>query len=231
MTVKSFDQFTSALLEAGFSLGGGNSEGIFSLYAANPLDQYDFSHNPWHTGDPATDPWEWRMRVLDEREDVAYAKVFFRKSGFITRAWYPYFLAARRGGRTLEDEYHAGTLSSDAKRIYTVIAAHERLPFHLIKEQAHFGSQDKTRFERALVDLQMGLYISMCGRKRKTARDGAEYGWSSTVFCVTERFFGEDVFEQAARLTAAEAEAAIRARVLALNPAASPKKLPRFIAG
>lgn len=24
----------------------------------------------WHTGDPETDPWEWRIRVLDERDDI-----------------------------------------------------------------------------------------------------------------------------------------------------------------
>ena len=31
--------------------------------------------------DPETDPWEWRIRVLDERDDIAYAKLFYKKSG------------------------------------------------------------------------------------------------------------------------------------------------------
>ena len=30
----------------------------------------------WHTGDPETDPWEWRVRVLNERNDVAYANSY-----------------------------------------------------------------------------------------------------------------------------------------------------------
>ena len=25
----------------------------------------------WHCGDPKVEPWEWRMRVLEERTDIA----------------------------------------------------------------------------------------------------------------------------------------------------------------
>ncbi len=38
----------------------------------------------WHCGDQEVDPWEWRMRVLEERTDIAYSKVFRGTSGFIT---------------------------------------------------------------------------------------------------------------------------------------------------
>ena len=67
------------LLAAGFSMAGGNSKGI---YAVVPFDwkANDVFDTPvrWHTGEPETDPWEWRMRVLEERDDIAYAKVFFQ---------------------------------------------------------------------------------------------------------------------------------------------------------
>ncbi len=66
-------------------------EGVFTLSDA-------FGESiAWHTEDPETDPWEWRIRVLDEYTDIAYGKLFFRKSGYITKEWYPYFLAVRRG--------------------------------------------------------------------------------------------------------------------------------------
>ena len=92
-------------------MGGGNAKGI---YAVIP---YDWKSTPpgcnivWHTGDPETDPWEWRMRVLEEKKEIAYAKVFFNASGYIAKGWYPYFLAVRRQGMTLEDWYEIGKIS------------------------------------------------------------------------------------------------------------------------
>jgi hypothetical protein len=231
MTNQIFDDFTTALLQAGFSLGGGNPENIFSLYAHNNDEIYNFSDNPWHTGDPQTDPWEWRMRVLNECDDIAYAKLFFRKSGFITREWYPYFLAARRAGRLLEDDYWDGSLSHGARRIYDAISEHERLPLHEIKRKAQFGKEETSGFEKALVDLQMKMYITMCGRQQKIAASGSQYGWSSTVFCPAEKFFDADVFERAAAVSAQEAVEKITAQVLRLTPAANSKQILKFIMG
>jgi hypothetical protein len=189
------------------------------------------SHIRWHTGDPETDPWEWRMRVLDERSDIAYSKVFFKKAGYITKEWYPYFLAVRRGDKQFADEYADGKISSFSKRIYDVIAEHGSLPLHGIKQLAGFGKNDKSRFDAALTELQMKLYLTMCGRQQKLSQKGEEYGWSSTVFCTTESFFGEDVFERAAELTSEEAAEKITERVYSLNPLANEKKIGKFIKG
>ena len=60
------------------------------------------------------------MRVLEERDDIVYAKLFFRTSGFITKEWYPYFYAVRRQGETFEEAYENGTISQMAKRIYEI---------------------------------------------------------------------------------------------------------------
>jgi len=230
--IKNYADFTATLLQAGFSMGGGNSEGIFSLIPWS-WDNEPPYETPvrWHTGDPETDPWEWRMRVLDERSDIAYAKVFFKKSGYITRAWVPYFIAARRGGDSFEEAYSGGTISHDAKRIYSVILENGTLPLHAIKQLAGFGKEEKSQFDRALTELQMKLYLTMCGRQQKLSQKGEEYGWSSTVFCTTESFWGEDIFEDAENLSQNEAVKKITAQVLRLNPDAAPKKILKFITG
>ena len=100
--IKGYGDFVSTLLDVGFSMGGGNSEGIFSVIPWNwkEVPPYETPVS-WHTGNPETDPWEWRIRVLDERKDIAYSKLFFKKSGYITKEWAPYFLAVRRENRTL----------------------------------------------------------------------------------------------------------------------------------
>jgi len=187
-----YDDFVEVLFEAGFSMSGGNTEDVFS---AIPVSWGD-SPSPatrirWFTGDPDTDPWEWRMRLLNERDDVAYAKMFFRKGGYITKKWYPYFLAARRDGMEFDEEYESGAISNFAKRIYAVVAGRGAVPLDGIKRLGGFTRQDKSRFESALVELQMKLYITICGYIQRVTKQGREYGWMTTVFSTTENFWGK----------------------------------------
>lgn len=230
--IKNYGDFCAELLKAGFCMAsGGSDEGVFGLlpYAWN--EQPPDSPIRWFTGDAETDPWEWRMRVLEERDDIAYAKVFFRKAGYIAKEWYPYFWAARRGGKTLEDEYADGMISRSAKRIYGVICENGSVPLHEIKRLAGFSREDKATFDRALTELQMGLYVTMCGRQQKRSRKGEEYGWSSTVFSTAERFWGEDAIEKAAKISEREAVEKITDRILRLNPKAQAKRIIKFIKG
>lgn len=211
-------------------MGGGNSEGIFSiiLWSWNEVPPYE-TPVTWHTGDPETDPWEWRMRVLDERNDIAYGKVFVKKSGYITKEWAPMFIAARRGNRSFEEEYENGVISHYAKRIYEVIEEYGTLPLHAIKQLAGFDKNEKSQFDRALVELQMKMFLTMCGRQQKISKKGEEYGWSSTVFCTTRDFWGEEVFNQAAKMDREQAISKITEQILILNPEAEHKKIMRFI--
>ncbi len=230
--IRNYEDFVNVLLDAGFSMGGGNSEGIYAAIPWN-WNQAPPYETPvcWHTGDPRTDPWEWRMRVLDERDDIAYAKLFFKKSGYITKEWYPYFLAARRGGKDFTEEYENGTISHFAKRIYEIILEYETLPFHAIKQIGGFTREDASRFEQAIIELQMKMYLTMCGRQQKISRKGEEYGWSSTVFCTVERYFGDETIEKAGRINSREAIDRITERIYFLNSSADPRKIAKFIKG
>jgi len=228
--IQNYEDFIKALLAAGFSMGGANSEGIYSIITWDWQEEAPYETPVrWHTGDLETDPWEWRMRVLDERNDIAYGKLFFKKSGYITKEWYPYFLAARRGGKSFEEEYQAGNISFLAKKIYELICEYGSLPVHGLKALAGITKEDKAKFDKALVELQGKLYLTMCGRQQKLSQKGEEYGWSSTVFCRTENFFGQEVFEKAEQMTSKEAAEAITAQILRLNPDADPKKIRKFI--
>jgi len=230
--VQCYDDFTKVLLKSGFSMGGGNADGIYAVvpWGWNETPPYE-TPVVWHTENPDTDPWEWRMRVLDERNDIAYGKLFFKKSGFITKEWYPYFLAVRRGDTIFDEAYDNGTISHFAKRIYDVVFENGNLPLHGIKQVAGFTKDDKSGFDRAITELQMKMYLTMCGRQQKLSQMGEKYGWSSTVFCTTEFFWGEDVFEAAAKISKDEAVSSIREQILKLNPSAQEKKIIKFIHG
>ncbi len=223
-TISCYNDFLAALFEAGFSMGGDNDEGIFSL-------NNRFGENiQWHTGDSETDPWDWHFRVFSERNDIANAKLFFNKTGYITREYYPYFLAVRRG-LSFDEAYESGNMSTWEKRIYDHIRKTGRAAYHNIKTDTGFTTEDKLGFEKAIVSLQMKLYITACGREHKRSQSGEPYGWPSVVFCTTEEFWGERIFNEAAGISKADAFDAITMQILRLNPQALKKKIEKFING
>ncbi len=228
--INNFSDFCAALLDCGFSMGGGNSKGIYAVIPYGWQEQA-FIDTPvkWHTGNPETDPWEWRMRVLEERDDIAYSKLFFKTSGYITKEWYPLFYAVRRQGESFKEAYERGTVSRAAMRIYEVVASGET-PLHDIKRIAGFSKEDKSQFDRAIVELQSGMFITMCGRAQKLNKYGEGYGWDSTVFATVEdfwRFRGVKL----PKLDPRESYERIKERILLLNPAAEQKKIDKFIMG
>ena len=150
-----FNDFIIILLDSGFSIGGGNDEGIYAIVDYDWLTVPPGSPIVWHTGDLETDPWEWRVRVLNERSDIAYAKCFFKKSGYITQELYPYFLTLRRGCLDFDDEYADGNISHNAKRIYEAIRECAELPLQEIKQLGGFGRDEKSKFDTALTELQI----------------------------------------------------------------------------
>lgn len=223
-----FAEFCDELLKCGFSLGG-NSKGIYAIIPYDWKEQ-EFLDYPakWHTGDPETDPWEWRMRVLEERSEFAYAKAFFNVSGYITKEWYPYFLSVRRHGKSFEETYNDGEISQTAKRIYELVSDNGRLAVHEIKQ---LGGLEKCKdFDKALTELQMKMYLTMCGRAPKLNKNGEPFGWYSTVFCTPEVFWNDEaVFSQ--NIPEEKAAAAIGQQVLKLNPEAAERKIKKFIFG
>jgi len=229
--IENYNDFCRELTAAGFSLAGGKDEGVFTLLEYSWDNQPPDSKVQWHTGDADTDPWEWRIRVLDERDDIAYGKLFFKKGGYITKEWYPYFLAARREGCSFDDMYADGVISHLAKQVYGVLREDGAVSLHGLKQLCGISKEDNSKFDRALVELQMGLFITMCGRQQKISATGHEYGWASTMFCITEQFWGTELFAAAAKITPTEAVEAISEQVRSLNPNADPKKLKKFIYG
>lgn len=229
--VNNFKEFCSRLLKCGFSMAGGNDKGIYAIipYSWENQDSIDSSVK-WHTGDPETDPWEWRMRVLEERDDIAYSKVFFRTSGYITRDWYPYFFSIRRQGELFEEAYENGTMSQTSKRIYHIISENGPTALHELKAMGDFKREDNASFEKALIELQMRMFITMCGRTQKKNKYGEGYGWNSTVFTTAENFWQERKLKLE-DVNADEAYEKIMQQVLKLNPDADIKKIDRFIKG
>ncbi|MCL2299882.1 MAG: hypothetical protein FWC27_07020 [Firmicutes bacterium] len=229
--IRNYDDFIRELLAAGFSQFGLGKDSVASLFPYSWCAQPGDCPVQWFCGDPDRDPWDWRERVIAERDDVAYSKVFFKKHGFITREWYPYFLAARRRGREFAEAYADGLYSRAALRIHDCLQQNGALPVHDIKPMAGFTREEKSAFERALAELEMGLYITVCGHAQKISRAGESYGWASDVYCLAEEFWPEEVFQRAGVLTEEEAAEKIEKQVYRINPGVQAKAVQKFIYG
>jgi len=105
------------------------------------------------------------------------------------------------------------------------------LPSHNIKRLAGFAKEEKSAFERGLVELQMKMFITVCGAQQKISKKSDAYGMPSSMFCTVEHFWGSDVFERVEKISVDEARDAIREQVLRLNPIAEEKKIVKFILG
>ncbi len=223
--IDGFDDFCRGLKFAGFSMGGGNDEGIFSLAA------YYGDGIVEHTGISNTDPWDWRMRGISEYKDFAYSKVFFKKGGWVTKEWYPYFYLLRRKGFTMDELYEGGQVSQIEKEVYGLIQNNPHIALHEIKSDLGIDKSNKSQLDRAITNLQMGFFITISGQKYKISSKGEPYGWPVTTFCLVEDFWDEEVFEKASRLKADEAFICIEDQVKKLNPNYNPRKLKKFILG
>lgn len=228
--INNFADFCRELKKCGFSMGGGSAKGIFALIDYDWITQ-EALDTPvkWHCGDPEVDPWEWRMRVLEERKDIAYSKVFFKTSGFITWDWYPCFYAVRRNGESFEEVYARGGVSRMAKQIYEIVSAGETA-LHEIRALGGFRKDEKAQFDKAMVELQMNFFITMSGRQQKKNKYGMEYGWNSTVFTTVEDFWDQRGFA-IPELDAGESYEKIREQIFRLNPMAEEKTIRKFISG
>ena len=217
-SISCYEAFLNQLRHAGFSMAGDNSEGIFAL--ASFFD----SGIRWHTGDPDTDPWAFRMRVLKEERGIGYGKVFFQKGGYITKEWAPYFLAVKRQHQSFEQVYQAGQMSYMEHTILRFIEKQGEAALHEIK--AAVGEKG---LEAALARLQTGMFLTISGEVRKLSKENMPYGWPATTFRLAEDFWGPEVTTKAEALSPAAARERIAQRVYELNPLVQPKALERFL--
>lgn len=232
--IRNYSDFVEALLKAGFSLAGGNPKGIYSVVPFSWEDQQNkLTETPirWHTEDPETDPWEWRMRVLEERRDISYAKVFFRIGGYITREWIADFWAFRRGGDSFRDAYETGAYSYGARRIMEVVQAEGPCLLPNLKRLAGFTGGRGGEFEQTVTELQSRMFLTICGQAKRRNRYGEEFGWNCTKLCTLEQFWGPEVAEEAADTDPEDAGERITERIRELNPAATERNIRRFLTG
>ena len=150
----------------------------------------------WWSGDPLSDPWEWRQ-ILAGDPRVAYGKFFDRKTGFISKRWFPVFANYRRNGYDFDALYDDGLVPFRNRKLMDAFALDEQMQGREIlscdlKTEAGFGKNGEKNFEGAVTDLQMQTYLLVGEFRQKRNRRGEGYGWHLAALETPETKWGYD---------------------------------------
>lgn len=155
----------------------------------------------WWTGDPGRDPWEWRQQ-LSRMPGVFYGKVFARRAGFVSAAWFPAFANWRRNGYDFDTLRDEGLAPHRAKKLMEPFLT-EGMPNDtallscVLKERAGFGKGGEKNYEGVLTELQMQSYLMIGDFRQRLNRRGEPYGWHLALIQTPERKLGYEAVSAA----------------------------------
>jgi uncharacterized protein YcaQ len=174
--------------------------------------------------DPGHITWGWKDQMLDKRQWY-YGKLLRGKATVVSLEVIPFFYALSDRVAEIDDyrlAYEDGHLTYEAYRVAEALLRNG--PQHTIRLRrlAHLSaSQSKSRFNKALTDLQRGLWVVPIG----IAEAGAwRYAFIYELF---DRWF-TNVAAQARPITLADARTALTRRYLDSVGAATAQDISRL---
>jgi hypothetical protein len=166
---------------------------------------------PMEHGDPDISKcWGWKDQALDKRWWY-YGKLLRRRATLVSLDLLPAFYACSENFGSLDDylaEYKDGLMTAEAKAIYEALLEHGPLDTIRLRREARMSAKGaKSRFGRALVELQVGLKVLPIG----VAEAGA---WNyAFIYELLQRHFPE-LLEQARPIGRREARQVLVQRYL-----------------
>lgn len=154
--------------------------------------------------------WGWKDHALDKRWWY-YGKLLRRRATLVSLDLLPTFYACSENYGDLKDyvqEYADGLMTAEAKAIYEALLKHGPLDTIRLRRESRMSAESaKSRFERALVELQVGLKVLPIG----VARTGA---WNYAFnYEIVQRHY-PDLPEQARQIKRSEARRTLVLRYL-----------------
>ena len=222
MRLRTYADFLDLLRERGLIwFSSGYPAGLPSLSECTEGAQ-------WHTGDPDTDPWQWRERVAAERR-AAVGNVLGGRKGFIAPVLYPLFFAASRPPVPLEERYADGLVPRMQQRALALFMPGQPLStFELRAALIGPKKEGLSKMTSALEALMREFYITVCGSKRKTNALGQPYAWPAVNYALAEDWHG-DWLAAAPLLSQGDAREALLAHCVRVGAQGSEAALRRTL--
>ena len=210
-----------------------NDIGFLPLFK-NEIDGFSVEEHAakdyWWSGDQEQDPWEWRGMIARTGE-IAYGKFFHNKTGFISRKWLPYFVNYRRGGYDFDSRWDDELASIRCKKIMDCFANRPEYASYDLKSDAGFGKGGEKNFDGILTLLQMQCYLTIKDFRYRKNKQGADYGWSVSIYTTPEALWGQDFIRSHYDESPALSGESILHQVKALYPSADDKLIRKVILG
>ncbi len=154
--------------------------------------------------------WGWKDNALDKRWWY-YGKLLRRRATLVSLDLLPTFYACSENYGELDDyvqEYADGLMTAEAKAIYEALLKHGPLDTIRLRREARMSAKSaKSRFDRAMVELQVGLKVLPTG----VARTGA---WNyAFTYEIVQRHY-PDLPEKARQIKRSEARRTLVLRYL-----------------
>ena len=185
----------------------------------------------WWSGDPKTDPWEWR-EIIARRGKIAYGKFFDKKAGFISKAWLPDMVNYRRDGYDFDalwDDEKASIRQKKIMDLYADDKKDEEYYSYEMKQKAGFGKEGEKGFEGVITGLQMQMYLCMRDFRQKINKRGESYGWPVAVYSTFEHLWGYEYVTSAYSVTPVESAEKIAEHMRETYPIATAKQIKKII--
>ena len=122
---------------------------------------------PDHKGYEIERTWGWKDQALDQKIWY-YGKLIRDKATLISLDFLPNFYALSENFGDYEhdylEEYRTGQLTSEARQVYEALLRHGALDAVRLRRESRMSSdENKSRFDKALTDLQSGLKVVPVG--------------------------------------------------------------------
>ena len=141
----------------------------------------------WWTGDPESDPWEWRA-ILAASDEIAYGKFFQRKAGFVSKDWFPTFANYRRNGYDFDALFDDGLAPYRSKKVMDAFHLNERMEGDSLSVSEITERTGET--ERALALLQERAYLIIGNFQQRRSKNGKPFGLPSALYVTPETKWG-----------------------------------------
>jgi hypothetical protein len=136
----------------------------------------------WHTGDPDTDPWQWKDRAATEKR-LAYGCILGGQKGFIAPRLYASFYVACHPSVPMPDRRAEGEVPQAVWEVWSLFQ--KKCPLSTSEIRKELGVTQKqggSRIDAATTRLQQEFYLTVAGTRRKIAGNGQPFGWPSSNF-------------------------------------------------
>jgi hypothetical protein len=163
----SYQDFIDQVNELGFLPMSGLAPGLPSLGDLTPGGN-------WHTGDPDTDPWQWKDRAAREKK-LAYGCILNGQKGFVASNLYAAFYTAFHPPEPMPVRYSEGLVDRTTWLLWNLFEKQGAV--NTFEAHRMVEGNSSSRIDSRLQALQAAYYITGSGNARKVSRAGQEYGW------------------------------------------------------